>query len=565
MVTKTVVSAGGNWSASGTWSPVGAPSSSDDVVLNSSSGNLSINTSATCATFDTTGYTNTVSNGGSLTVAGNTFTLSSGMTYAATGAITFTSTSGSCAITTAGQAMPGLVFNGAGGTFQLQDSLTFSSGGITCTRGTLDTNSQSIDGGSLTHTGSNAFTLTLGSTTWTNASAIGASNPANFTLDAGTSTISVSKLNSNGLTWYDVEFPSDGTIVGDCTCNNLTVTGASVAGANLSIGGNLTVNDTLTINGDSTYRIWVHSDTTGTQRTIDADTVSITNTDFQDIVGAGAGDWDLSAILSGDCGNNSGIVFASPIDAYFYSTTGGTFTSGHWYSATGGGGSAVRNPLPQDTAIFNADSITSTGRTITINVQRLPIMNFTGLANSPTLAHSSSLVNQHMYLYGSVTLVSGLSLSGTFKWDWMGQGTLTFDSGGHTWPDDMTVESPGCLVQLASSFTSSGVVNVTAGTLDINSHTLTTTATAGMTISGAAVLIDTSLGGTLSSTTLTYTSSGDSEIGTLTLTKTLSQSSGYFHVLTAATMTTGASFTGGTFVYGPLPSGNSGGSYTFVS
>jgi hypothetical protein len=52
----------------------------------------------------------------------------------------------------------------------------------------------------------------------------------------------------------------------------------------------LTVTNNLVINGNSgVNRLLVKSDTLGTQRTITAATVSITNADFQDIKGAGAG------------------------------------------------------------------------------------------------------------------------------------------------------------------------------------------------------------------------------------------------------------------------------------
>jgi hypothetical protein len=68
------------------------------------------------------------------------------------------------------------------------------------------------------------------------------------------------------------------------------------------------------VNGNSaTNRVLVFSGTLGTPRTITAANVSVTNADFRDITGAGAGNWNLSAVSggSGDAGGNSGITFTT--------------------------------------------------------------------------------------------------------------------------------------------------------------------------------------------------------------------------------------------------------------
>lgn len=88
MAIKTVVAGGGNWNSAATWSPSGVPTSTDDVVLDSSSGGLALNTTTmACKSIDCTGYTNTLTlTTGTLTVSGNV-TFSSGMTITGTGTL----------------------------------------------------------------------------------------------------------------------------------------------------------------------------------------------------------------------------------------------------------------------------------------------------------------------------------------------------------------------------------------------------------------------------------------------------------------------------------------------
>lgn len=46
MTLLTAVSGGGNWSSAATWSPAQVPTAADDVVLASTSGNVTINAAA---------------------------------------------------------------------------------------------------------------------------------------------------------------------------------------------------------------------------------------------------------------------------------------------------------------------------------------------------------------------------------------------------------------------------------------------------------------------------------------------------------------------------------------
>jgi hypothetical protein len=85
-------------------------------------------------------------------------------------------------------------------------------------------------------------------------------------------------------------FSTDYAFTGTSAFYKLTKTGTAATNNMLSLDKNIEVTDTFTVNGNSAInRILVQSDTLGTQRTITAANVTITNADFRDIKGAGAG------------------------------------------------------------------------------------------------------------------------------------------------------------------------------------------------------------------------------------------------------------------------------------
>lgn len=156
----------------------------------------------------------------------------------------------------------------------------------------------------------------------------------------------------------------------------------------------------------------VQSDTKGTARTITVNTtVTASNVDILDVVGAGSASWNLSAISgkSGDCGGNSGMTLTTGINQYFQAGTSQNWsTAGNWYLATNGGGGAGYVPLPQDTAIFDANSITAGSVVITQDMPRIGGVNWTGATNTPTWTTSTACS-----IFGSITLISGMTLTGS--------------------------------------------------------------------------------------------------------------------------------------------------------
>lgn len=235
------------------------------------------------------------------------------------------------------------------------------------------------------------LTLKFGSSqvTWNDSYFMTASN-TNYVFDAGTSTMNLPFAGWNtlkGLTFYNVsvraEFSYYGSALGETTAifkypnvfNNLTFTGNStntigryVLGANQTINGNFTVNPTST---NAVRRQFIRSNQPGTSRTISvAGTVSIANTDFQDITISGQAS-PVSVAYGGDCGNNNGFSFPAAKTVYLNGTNSGsgtlnipTFSDNNWCTSTDGGvtfssPSYENFPLVQDTIRLTDSSSTN--------------------------------------------------------------------------------------------------------------------------------------------------------------------------------------------------------------
>lgn len=158
-----------NWctASNGVGTDASVPGSTDAVIFDGvgvGASNSTLSASTEIVSLDMTGYTNTLthSNSQTLTINGLLFILSSGMTYlsSSASAVIFTSTSGTTLITTNGKNIRTSTFNGAGGTFQLQDDwvgspVVVGSNTTTLTAGTLDCNGHSFSTGILSTSNSN--------------------------------------------------------------------------------------------------------------------------------------------------------------------------------------------------------------------------------------------------------------------------------------------------------------------------------------------------------------------------------------------------------------------------
>ena len=529
MTALFVKSAGGNSNAAGTWSNVssagvdnsGPPTAADDLIPDSVSGQLTANAALACRSIDCSSgnvaavgtYANTLTHNSSIIVsigdatagAGNVaLRFVAGMTYSknATGSqLKFVSTSATQqTITTGGKALGLVVFNAtSNGSWLLSDAFTADGGstaGLTLTQGTLDTNGQTLSLTGFTSTGSATRALTLGASAITLSGQWNVSSTG-MTLTANTSTITLtgsSGFFGGGVTYATVVLSGAApSIAGANTLGTLTRTGTAAKTNTFTVIANQTVTGTFNCNGNSvTNRMLVLSDTLGTARTITAATVSVTNADFQDMTGAGAGSWDLSAITgkSGDCGGNSGITFTTAATQTATGTASFAWSTHGWTS---------RVPLPQDDVVINNAFVA--GRTVTQDMPRAGKSITFGCTGSPTFAP-----NVAWSMYGSIDVTGVATVSGSGV-SFEGRGSYTITQGGATWGITATVNSLGGTYSLAAAFTSSTTITLTRGEFDdggfsttcssfasnnSNTRTLTLTGTFTVTGTGSVWLVSTS-------------------------------------------------------------------------
>lgn len=277
---------------------------------------------------------------------------------------------------------------------------------------------------------------------------------------------------SNNIAGQNIVFYFDS----DTTFYDLTITGVYADSKSVETNRNITVTNNLVINGNSGInRLLIKSNTLGTQRTITAANVTITNADFRDIKGAGAGSWDLSAITggSGDCGGNTDITFTTADDWYWHEGTGKFSDYSKWYTATNGGGSqmaSTRVPLPQDTCYFDANSFDSGSQTVTQDMIRMGGVNWNGVTNTPTFT-----VGAAKEFYGSIKLVSGMTFSNTGGTNYFyNRGNITVECGGKSFGNNLQIYAIGGEVKLSDKFFTTGNVILTLnnGTFDANNQDL---------------------------------------------------------------------------------------------
>lgn len=481
-----------NWSASsGGASGASVPTAVDSVFFDQAGTYTVTCTGAlTCLDITVSAGTVTFASGTTPTFAiSGSMSLVAGTVWSSTGAITFNATTTGKTITTNGVTISTfIVFNGVGGGWTLGSALTLSStNAITVTNGSFDTGNYNLTCGGISSSNSNTRTIKL------NASsvALSSSTPVNFTtstgltFDAGTSTITCSATGSNfsggGVTFYNVVFSFTGTrsvtMSGANTFNNLDLSATS-SGAYaplskyLSLAANIVVNGTFSCNNSGspiTNRMGVQSSSVGIQRTITAAAVSLYNTDFRDIVGAGAASWTGTNL--GDAKGNSGITFPAAKTVYWNLAGAQSWSATGWATSSGGTPATANFPLPQDTAIFD-DTGSVTG-TITVSLDwYIGTLNMSARTNAMTLATSSSIP----FVIGNWINGTGTTLTGTGALTFAGRGSQTITSAGKSFTQPITINSPGGTVTPQDAFTtgSTRTTTLTAGTLSLGTFTWTT-------------------------------------------------------------------------------------------
>ena len=489
----------GNWSDTAHWSASSGgaggetvPSSSDNVIFDSLSNDVAytvtVDATANCLDFTmgaplagavTWAGASALNIYGSMNLSGGT----AGITRTYTGAITFGATATGKTITcNAVTLTSATTFNGVGGGWTLQDAFNIGTAKtLTLTNGALDTNGVTITASVFSSSNSNIRTLTLGASTlnFSSNSPWSFSTTTNLTFNANTSTVNFTGTSANvdggGLTYNNVIFTAatGPSLAGTNTFANLTITGSAVNTARISLYADQIVTGTLTINGNSLInRLIVKSDTMGTVRTLTAAVVSIANADFRDITGAGGAAPFTGTSISAALGGCSGITQTTPVTRYWVGGTGSWSSTGEW-SASSGGASGASVPLVQDTAVFDANSFSGGGLTCTVDVVRVPTIDFTNATNSPNLTISPSTE-----LYGSLDLTGVNTFSCTSIFYLYGRSANTIKSNGKLFGGNIVIDCVGGSYTLSDNLSSDGAdaadtIQLLSGTFDANDFNVT--------------------------------------------------------------------------------------------
>lgn len=367
-----------------------------------------------CHDMDWTGVTGTpdVATAGGIDIYGSVI-MSAGMTWQAH---THLQGTGAETLTSNGVEMDNLQVIG---NYTLADDLDLGTGAIDIDAGaSFDTGNFDITGSNLLSSG----TLTLGSS---NITVTRSWDISAGTVNAGTSTIVAgggdtfqSVFDGNGATYNNVTIitsTDDDTTeysyaeINDAnTFANLTLTGSANPFAWVQIDSNQVITGTLTMNGNApNYRLLVKSNTLHTARTLTAATVVSSYTDFRDIIGAGAGSWNLSAGTAGDCGGNTGLTFPVPRTVYAVNGSGNYDWSDasqlHWSNLSGSTPNITYFPRPQDTAVFDDKSINVPGVSIGMDSLSISAIEAKSVTHQPTFQHFS-VTQTEVYIYGSLEL-----------------------------------------------------------------------------------------------------------------------------------------------------------------
>ena len=487
--------AGGNISGNNWAATSGGAVSTDNFPLPQDTAtfvNTGLNTSATITFDSTVGFIGSVDfsartnavfiNLNSLVCYGN-LTLGSGWIFnSGSGTWTF-SGEGTKTITSAGKtSLQGITVDTYGGTVQLADALNIGAGtNLTITNGTFSSQGYSVTIGGFFSNNGNVRTINLGASTLNiQSGTFNFSNVTNLTFNAGTSQVNWTAgsgfMNTGPLTFYNFSFTNNNTtsisINGSYVFNNLTFTAPASAKLSLfPIAANQTINGTLTCAGASAIRrIFLQSNTIGTQRTLTAAAISADDCDFRDIVIAGAAA-GASPTRAGDCGGNSGITFPASKTVYWNLAGSQNWSATAWCTASGGTPDINQFPLPQDTAVFdNAGAAGTVSIDLAWNVGtfdaslRTSAMTFSSSTNAP-------------FVYGDWKFGTGITSSSTTgAITFAKNGTQTITSNGVQFGCPITINNLLATVQLADalSLISARTISLTAGTFDAVTYNVTT-------------------------------------------------------------------------------------------
>ena len=520
-----------NWAASsGGASGASAPTSADNVFfdVNSNTGTgaftVTVGAAASCLNFLASGLDGTMTFAGTstLNVYGN-FTLpASNFTRTFTGQINFSATATGKTITCASKTFASIVvFNGAGGGWQLQDTFTTSST-MTVTQGALDLNNNTLISTTFTSTGSSTRSIAFGTTGAITVTSTGTvfnmTTVTGFT-STGTSTVNVTNAGATAITVISgalseanaLSFNFTGgtyalTFLGTAgytakTVNFTGYTGAWQAIAGNTIYGGLTLTSgmsfagapaTLTFGATSgTYGIttntkaiplpitfdgvggtWqlqdnstVQSDVTLTNGTLDINSKTFTCNTFSS---SNANTRTIAFGTGNITVNTTGTLWTTT------TVTGLTVTGTPVVNVTTAGSTAITvlsGPLSEANAIsFNFSAGTYALTFLGTAGETAGNVNFTGYAGTLGAIGGNTI-------YGNLTVSTGMTLTTSANALTFGatSGTKTITTSAKTFFSPITINGAGGTFQLQDALTMGGTraFTHTNGTFDLNGKTLT--------------------------------------------------------------------------------------------
>ena len=456
----------GNWndlshwatSSGGSVTYLNLPTSQDDVIFdgNSFTGasqTVSLNVNeALCRnmswagvsqnpTFSATNTSNKLRIYGSLTMA-------SAMNWNLNADVYFEANTSGHTITSSGKTFQRSVYLNAMGSWTLQDALSISSN-LFHVAGTLNTNAQTLTIGTYNAQSSNPLSRTLnmanstmnisgywylyadlftlnatGSTinfTTANRSMSNsyyncgvfnlAFNQVNFTATSGTGSLSNSYSSSSCRivpTFNGVQFGANGTLTGDVTIGTLQFSPGGTY--TLQNGRTVTISNSLLASGGCSGAITLKSSSAGQQAFMSksSGSVTLTRVNLQDINFSGGATWTASN--SFDLGNNTGISISSPpARTLYWVGNGGNWDDPNRWSLTSGGAGGECIPNSIDHVIFDANSFSSSGQTVSLNTFNALCkdMTWTGVLNTPTF--SSTATANNLRIHGSLTASANMN------------------------------------------------------------------------------------------------------------------------------------------------------------
>jgi len=368
---------------------------------------------------DFTGFTGTWAAHNAAATLYGSLTLSTGMTFTASGgSMTFGASSGTQTITTSGKTYDQAITINCGGTVRLVDAVLMgTSRAFTHTSGTLDLNGKTLTVGTTYTTAAGTKVLTFnGGTLVCPAVTTTAFNnvaPTGFSTVAGTGTGTISMTGATGKNFvgggstYNCTLSNDGagalTILGS---NTFTTIANGVQPTTFSF--TVTTTTTVTnwnVSGISGSLVTINSTTASTHTiskasgTVLSQYLSITNS----IAGGGA-TW--YAVNSTNGGGNTGWIFG--VNKYWVGGTGNWSTAARWALSSNGAGGAGINIA--DNAVF--DSLSGGGTSTVdsnVSVQTLTMTGYTGTLGFGTNTISLTTAVPNTVFTGAATH----SVSGT--------------------------------------------------------------------------------------------------------------------------------------------------------